>query len=145
MTLIERWRKMEDAEILKEIQMLFMNFSNAISMFTVDENYDQIKYCIDHSNNHEIQTYGKSPGICYSEKTARNIIKQILLDYAFILIPFFRSDMPTVDLGVQNLREPIAFHRDADGCEREIREAVFVFEKTKNQVGFSISKIIPLI
>ena len=144
MTLIERWQKLDDARIIRETQMLFMNCSNAISLFTVDENYDQIKYCIDHSQNNEIETYGKIPGICYSEKTAREVIKQVLTDYIFLLIPFLRSDLPTVDLGIQGLQTPIGYHRKDNGGEIEIREAVFVFEKCDNQAGFCVSKVIPL-
>lgn len=33
MTLIERWHKLDDAEIIRETQMLFMNCSNAVSLF----------------------------------------------------------------------------------------------------------------
>ncbi len=144
MTLIERWHKLDDAEIIRETQMLFMNCSNAVSLFTVDENYDQIKYCIDYSQNTDIETYGKTPGICYSEKTAREAIKQVLTDYIFLLIPFLRSDLPTVDLGIQRLQTPIGYHRKGNGEEVETREAIFVFEKCANQAGFCISKVIPL-
>ena len=145
MTLIERWRKSNENSVIKEMHMLFANYSNAISLFTVDGNYDPVCYCVDHSENTEIETYGKKTAICYSEKTARECIERILLDYCFLLIPFFQSDMPTVDLGVNNLPMPIAYHRNENGEEVEIREAVFVFEKCSNQSGFCISKIIPLV
>ena len=69
--LIKRWKEMNDSEILKEIQMLFLNFSNAVNLFTVDENHEPIVYCADHSGNTEIETYGKETGICYSEKPQR--------------------------------------------------------------------------
>ena len=144
MTLIERWHKLDDAEIIRETQMLFMNCSNAVSLFTVDENYDQIKYCIDYSQNTEIETYGKIPGICYSEKTAREVIKQVLTDCIFLLIPFLRNDLPTLDFGVKGLKTPVGYYQNSNGVESEIREAVFVFEKRANQAGFCVSKVIPL-
>ena len=56
MMLIKRWKEMNDSEILKEIQMLFLNFSNALNLFTVDENHEPIVYCADHSGNTEIET-----------------------------------------------------------------------------------------
>lgn len=144
MMLIERWHKLDDAEIIRETQMLFMNCSNAVSLFTVDENFDQIKYCVDYSQNTEIETYGKIPGICYSEKTAREVIKQVLTDCIFLLIPFLRNDLSTLDFGVQGLKTPIGYYQNSNGKETEIREAVFVFEKCANQAGFCVSKVIPL-
>ncbi len=70
MTLIERWQEIDDSEIIKETQLLFKNFLNAVNLFTVDENYDRIYYCVDHGKDiGEINTYGKETGICYSEKT----------------------------------------------------------------------------
>lgn len=38
MTLIQRWQDIDDAEIIKEMQMLFKNIPNAVYLFTVDEN-----------------------------------------------------------------------------------------------------------
>lgn len=143
MTLIQRWQGAEDADIIKETQLLFKNFLNAINLFTVNENYDRIKYCVDHSET-EIETYGKKTGICFSERTALDSIKQVLMDYIFLLIPFLRSDMPTLDFGVRGLPEPIGYYRDEDGTQKEIKEAVFVFEKCANKAGFCVSKVIPL-
>ncbi len=144
MTLIERWQNFNENEILRETQLLFLNCSNAISLFTVDGNYDPIKYCVDHRQNTEIETYGKIPGICYSEKIARDVISQVIVDYIFLLIPFLRSDLQTVDLGIQGLKTPIGYYQNENGEEVEIREAVFVFEKCDNQSGFCVSKVIPL-
>ncbi len=145
MTLIERWQDVEDGEIIKETQLLFKNFLNAINLFTVDENYDRIHYCVDHSKDiGEINTYGKETGICYSEKTALERIKQILMNHIFLLIPFLKSDMPTLDFGVRGLSDPIGFYCDEDGKEHEINEAIFVFEKCANMAGFCVSKVIPL-
>lgn len=143
MTLIERWKEMNDGEIIKEMRMLFANFSSAIYLFTTDENYDRICYCVDHGQDTEIETYGKKPGVCLSEKIASESIKHILLDYTFLLIPFFRNDLPTVDLGVQ-LNRIIGIERDETGKEHTFKEAVFVFEKCNNQAGFCVSKVIPL-
>lgn len=142
--MIERWKDFDENEIIRETQMLFMNCSNAVSLFTVDSDYNLIKYCIDHSQNTEIETYGKIPGICYSEKTARKVIGQVIKDYIFLLIPFIRSDLPAVDLGIQGLKTPIGYYQNENGEEIEIREAVFVFEKCDNQAGFCVSKVIPL-
>lgn len=144
MTLIQRWNEIEDSEIIKEMHLLFRNFLNAINLFTVDENYDRIQYCVDHSDDTEIETYGKKVGICFSEKTALDSIKQVLMDYVFLLIPFLRSDMLTLDFGVKGLPNPIGYYRDQNGKEIEIRDAVFVFEKCENRAGFCVSKIIPL-
>lgn len=143
MTLIQRWQEIEDADIIKETQLLFKNFLNAVNLFTVDENYDRIKYCVDHSDT-EIETYGKKTGICFSESTALDSIKQVLTDYIFLLIPFLRSDMPTLDFGVRGLPEPIGYYQDENGKENEINEAVFVFEKCNNRAGFCVSRVIPL-
>ena len=144
MKLIERWKELEDAEIIEETQLLFQNCSNAVGLFTVDGNHDRIRYCQDHSRNTEIETYGKVPGICYSEKTARKVIKQVIADYIFLLIPFLRGDLPTLDFGIKGLKTSIGYYENADGEEIEIREAVFVFEKCDNQAGFCVSKVIPL-
>lgn len=148
MTLIERWKNVDDSEIVKEIQLLFRNFLNAINLFTVDENYDRIRYCVNHnenSDNQNIETYGKKMAICYSEKIALDSIKQILTDHIFLLIPFLRSDeMATLDFGVRGLHEPIGYFFDEDGKEHEIKEAIFVFEKCANMAGFCVSKVIPL-
>lgn len=144
MTLLERWREADENMIIKEMHMLFANYSNALSLFTVDGNYDPVRYCVDHSENTEIETYGKKPAICYSEKTARKCIERILLDYCFLLIPFFRGDMQTIDIGVNNLPMPVAYSKNESNEETEIRNAVFVFEKCSNQSGFCVSKIIPL-
>ncbi len=144
MTLIERWKDVDDSEIIRETQMLCMNCSNAVSLFTVDGNYDLIKYCVDHSQNTEIKTYGKKLGICYSERTTREVIKQVIEEYIFLLIPFLKSDLPTVDLGINGLKIPIGYYQNEKGEEIEIREAVFVFEKCNNQSGFCVSKVIPL-
>ncbi len=144
MKLIERWRNFDENEIIRETQMLFMNCSNAVSLFTVDGNFEPIEYCVDHSQNTEIETYGKTPGICYSEKTAREVIEQVIKDYIFLLLPFLRSDMQTVDLGINGLQTPIGYYRNENGEEVEIREAVFVFEKCDNQAGFCVNKVIPL-
>ncbi len=143
MTLIQRWKEIEDGEIIKEMQMLFRNFLNAVQLFTVDENYDRIKYCVDHSDT-EIETYGKKTGICFSERTASDSIKQILVDYIFLLIPFLKSDMQTLDFGVRGLPDPIGYYQDENGKENAINEAVFVFEKCNNRAGFCVSKILPL-
>ncbi len=143
MTLIERWETLNESEIINEMQMLFNNFSNAVYLFTTDENSKRIRYCTDHSKNTEIETYGKKPGICLSEKTALENIKQILLDYTFLLIPFLRNDLPTVDLCVQ-LQNTIGIEQDETGAEHEFKHAVFVFEKCRNHAGFCISKVIPL-
>ena len=142
--LIKRWKEMNDSEILKEIQMLFLNFSNAVNLFSVDENHEPIVYCADHSGNTEIETYGKETGICYSEKTAKDAVKWVIMNHAEFLIPFLCSDMPTFDFGIKGLPEPIGFFRNENGEEIEIREAVFVFEKCSNQAGFCIGKVIPL-
>lgn len=144
MTLIERWKKLDDFEIIEETQMLFMNCSNAIYLFTVDDNYDPIKYCADHSKNTEIETYGKIPGICYSEKTAREVISQVIEDYIYLLIPFLRGDSQTLDFVIKHLKTPIGYFKNADGEEIEIREAIFTFEKCDNQAGFCVSKVVPL-
>lgn len=143
MTLIERWEDLNDSEIIKEMHMLFANFSSAVYLFTTDENSDQIRYCVDYSQDTEIETYGKKTGVCISEKVALINIKEILLEYTFLLIPFFRSDLQTVDLGV-SLRNIIGTEYDETGKEYEFREAVFVFEKCNNQAGFCVSKVIPL-
>ncbi len=144
MKLIERWRNIDDAEIIRETQLLFLNCSNAVNLFTVDGNNDMIRYCCDHSQNTEIDTYGKATGICYSEKTARDAIKQVITDYIFLLLPFLRGELPTLDFGIKGLKTPIGYYQNANGEEIEIREAVFVFEKCDNQAGFCVSKVIPL-
>lgn len=143
MTLIERWKEMDDSKIIKEMQMLFANFSSAIYLFTTDENSDRIYYCVDHGQNSEIEAYGKKPGVCLSEKIALENIKHILLEYTFLLIPFFRNDQPTVDLGVR-LHRIIGIERDETGEEHTFKDAVFVFEKCNNQAGFCVTKVIPL-
>ena len=143
MTLIERWKGLDDSEIISEMQMLFKNFSRAVYLFTTDDNSKQIRYCTDHSKNTEIETYGKKPGVCLSESIALENIKQILLDYTFLLIPFFRSDLQTVDLGVQ-LHQAVGIEIDETGNPCEFKHAVFVFEKCSNHAGFCISKVIPL-
>ncbi|MBR3780658.1 MAG: hypothetical protein IKK63_05595 [Clostridia bacterium] len=145
MTLIERWKEIEDSEIIKETQLLFKNFLNAVNLFTVDENYDRIHYCVDHSDNSDgINTYGKKTGICFSEKTALENIKQILMNHINLLIPFLKSDMPTLDFGVRGLPNPIGYYKDGEGKEAEIKEAIFVFKKCDNRAGFCVSKVIPL-
>ena len=145
MTLVERWQNISDCEIIKETQLLFKNFLNAVNLFTVDENYDRIHYCVDHSDNSDgINTYGKKTGICFSEKTALDNIKQVLLNHIDLLIPFLKSDMPTLDFGVRGLPSPIGYYQDENGEEHEICEAIFVFEKCNNRAGFCVSKVLPL-
>lgn len=69
MTLIERWQEIEDSEIIKETQLLFKNFLNAVNLFTVDENYDRIHYCVDHSDNSDgINTYGRKQVFAFLKK-----------------------------------------------------------------------------
>ena len=144
MTLIERWKDLDDFEIIKETQLLFLNCSNAVSLFTVDGNHDTIRYCQDYSKNTEFETYGKIPGICYSEKTAREVIGQVIEDYIYLLIPFLRGDSPSLNMVIKRLKTPIGYFKNADGEEIEIREAVFTFEKCDNSAGFCVSKVIPI-
>lgn len=144
MTLIQRWQELDESQITKETQLLFQNFLNAVQLFTVDENYDRIRYCVDHSDNSEIETYGKRTGLCFSEKIAIDTIKHVLMNYIFLLIPFLKSDMPTLDFGIRGLPNPIGYYCDDNGQENEIREAIFVFEKCDNRAGFCVSKLIPL-
>jgi len=101
MTLIERWKNMSDSDIARETKMLFEKFSSAIHLFTSDENSDQIRYCIDHRQDETVEKYGKQAGGPISEKVALENIKQVLLEYNFLFIPFFWSDLPAMDLGVK--------------------------------------------
>lgn len=144
MKLIERWKDLDDFEIIKETQLLFLNCSNAVSLFTVDGNHDMIRYCQDYSKNTDFETYGKVPGICYSEKTAREVIGQVIEDYIYLLIPFLRGDSQSLDFVIKRLKTPIGYFKNEDGEEIEIREAVFTFEKCDNSAGFCVSKVIPL-
>ena len=143
MTLIERWKNMSDSDIAKEMKMLFEKFSSAIYLFTTDENSEQIRYCIDYRQDETVEKYGKQAGVCISEKAALENIRQVLIEYNFLLIPFYWSDLPAMNLGVK-LENTIGVEYDENGQEYEFKEAVFEFKKCKNQAGFCVSKVIPL-
>ena len=143
MTLIERWKNISDAEILSEIRLLFEKYPKAIKLFTTDENSEQIRYCVDHRQDETVEKYGKQAGVCISENVALANIQQVMLEYVFLLIPFFWSDLPAIDLGVK-LNNKIGIEYDENGKEYEFKEAVFEFKKCNNQAGFCVSKVVPL-
>ena len=143
MTLIERWKNVSDADVLSEIRLLFENYPNAIQLFTTDENSEQIRYCVDYREDDTVEKYGKQAGICISENVALANIQQVMLEYAYMLIPFFWSDLPAIDLGIR-LNNAIGVELDETGREFEFREAVLEFRKCNNRAGFCVSKVVPL-
>lgn len=142
MTLIERWENFENAKIISEMQQILMNYANWDELFCVDSNMQKIRYCVDHSSDESVETYGKKAGICFSEELARKCVKSALEDYTFLLIPWFYNDTNEIDLCIR-LNFPIGYCSE-NGVEKEFLDVIIKFEKCQNRAGFCVSKIIPV-
>lgn len=147
MTLLERFKNeaVSDDQILKEILFIINATKNGLDLFTTEsaDESEQIKYCVPCGN--DVETYGKVPGICYSEATARDAIVEMFNNYGMLLLSWFENDQKEVDLCVKLKFTPVAIVTDESGVQKEIFDAIFKFEKCENKVGFCIKAVIPLI
>ena len=142
MTLLERGKDFEHSKIISEMQQILMNYANWDELFCQNGNGEKIRYCIDHSKDEALETYGKTPGICFSEELARKCIKTALMDYTFLLIPWFYNDTNEIDLCIR-LNFPIGYCSE-NGVEKEFVDVIINFAKCPNRAGFFVSKIIPV-
>lgn len=144
MTLIERWQNFKMGRILTEMQQILKHYSDWQSLFCVDENGNPIRYCADNSQDESLETYGrKIAGICFSEEVAQDAVKTVLMEYTFLLVPWFFNDSQTVDLCIE-MPFPVGYEHDEYGTELFFTDVIFKFEKCENRGGFCVSKIIPV-
>ena len=146
-TLIEKWRNENatDEQLLKEIMFILNATKNGLSLFTT-ENTDeskQIKYCVPCGD--EIETYGKVPGICYSEVTARDAILEMFNNYAIHLLSWLKNDQEEIDFCLKLKFTPVAVVTDENGVQENIYDAIFKFKKCNNKIGFCVKSVIPLL
>ena len=143
-TLLERWeaKGFDENLIIRELQFLMNATENWQDIFCYDENDEKIKYCVPYD---EDNSYGRETGICYSEESAIDAVKFVLNQYGFLLVPWFRQkDNDQVDLCVE-LMEPIAYIMQENNAQKEVFDAMFVFEKCRNKAGFCIKNVVPLL
>ncbi len=146
-TLIEKWRNENatDEQILKELLFIINATKNGLDLFTTESTDEskQIQYCVPCSDY--IDTYGKLPGICYSEATARDAILEMFNNYAIHLLSWLKNDQEEIDFCLKLKFTPIAIVTDESGAQREIFEAIFKFAKCENKIGFCVKAVIPLL
>ncbi len=144
MNLLERWAEKEyDSNlVMRELRLLTDNAKNWHSFFCERENGEKIRYCVPYKEDY---AYGRKTGICYSEEFAVDAIKFILGQYGFLLIPWFKQEFNnSVDLYVKT-DKPVAFIIDENNAEKEVFDAMFVFEKCSNKAGFCVSRVVPIL
>lgn len=147
MTLLEKFRNeaASDDQILKEILFIINATKNGLSLFTTDctDETKQIQYCV--SCDEDVETYGKIPGICYSESTAHNAILEMFNHYAMHLLSWLKSDQKQIDFCLKLKYTPVAIVSDENGVQKEIFDAIFKFAKCDNKIGFCVKMVIPLL
>jgi hypothetical protein len=147
MTLLGRFMNgdISDDQLLKEIIFLINATKNGLNLFTTEstDEKQQIQYCIPCGN--DIETYGKTPGICYTEQAARDAILEMLNNYIVMLISWFKNDQEELDFTLKLRYTPVAIVTDDNGVQREIYDAIIKFKKCNNKIGFCINRVIPLI
>ena len=143
-TLLERWEAKDFDEnlIIRELNFILTATENWQDLFCFDEKGEKIRYCVPYDDDN---AYGRETGICYLEESAVEAIKFVLTHYGFLLVPWFRQkDNDRVDLCVE-VKEPIAYVMQENNAQKEIFNAMFVFEKCKNKAGFCVSRVVPLL
>ena len=147
MTLLRQFRNgdISDDQLLKEIIFLINATKNGLNLFTTEstDEKQQIQYCIPCED--DIETYGKIPGICYSEQAARDVILEMLNNYIVMLISWFKNDQEELDFTLKLRYTPVAIVTDDNGVQREIYDAIIKFKKCNNKIGFCINRVILLI
>lgn len=147
MTLLRRFRNgdISDDQLLKEIIFLINATKNGLNLFTTEsiDEKQQIQYCVPCGD--DIETYGKIPGICYSEQAARDAILEVLNNYIVMLVSWFSNDQDELDFCLKLRYTPVAVVTDNNGVQREIYDAIIKFAKCDNKMGFCIRRVIPLI
>ena len=145
-TLIEKWKN-ENADtnkIYQEINFIIKATKNGLNLFMTEstDSNEIIKYCVPCDDNTD--TYGRIPGICFSEPTAHDAICETLCEYSYLLVPWIKNDSETVDLCLQT-SFPICFTTDESGVQKESYDVMIVFSKCNNRIGFCIKAVIPLL
>ena len=147
MTLIEKYKDeaISDDQILKNLTFIINATKNGLDLFTTDstDETNQITYCV--PCGEDVETYGKIPGICYSESIARNAIIEMFNSYGMLLLSWLKNEQEEIDLCVKLKFTPVAITVDENGVQKEIFDAIFKFSKCNNKIGFCVRRVIPLL